>query len=80
MKEQKFVLKWIIQPGDADAEDCFELQANDILLSKLEYLAIDFKLKDKEIVTFDGIVWINDKLVNSGKFEWRQGTMSHKVV
>ena len=28
VKEQKFVLSWIVQTEEADAEDCFELQAS----------------------------------------------------
>ena len=60
VQEQKFVLLWIVQPEDSDAEDGFELQANGVSLSKLEYLNLDFKLIDQDILVFDAKFDIND--------------------
>ena len=59
VQEQKFMIRWIIQPDDADAEDCFELQANGVPLVKLDYLNLDFKLVEKDVSVFDGEVEIN---------------------
>ena len=53
------MLLWIVQPEGTVAEDCFELQANGVSLSKLEFLNLDFKLTDEEIAVFDGDVRIN---------------------
>ena len=53
------MLLWILQPEDSDAVDGFELQANGESLSKLEYLNLDFKLIDQDILVFDAKVDIN---------------------
>ena len=57
------MLLWIVQPEDADQDDCFELQANGTPLSKLEFLNIDFQLIDSEVEVFDGRITINDQSV-----------------
>ena len=54
-----------MQPDDDETEDCFELQANGVHLSKLEYLSLDFKLIEQDILVFDGHVNINGKSVIS---------------
>ena len=80
ISEQKFLLQWIVQPDDEDTEGCFEIQANGVSLSKLDYLNLDFKLEDEDVPIFDGIVVINQSEVASGKFEWRAATLKHKIV
>ena len=74
------MLRWIVQPEDADAEDSFELSANGEPLSKLEYLSLDFKLIDEEAAAFEGKVIINGKTVTERGFEWRPSILRHKVV
>ena len=80
--EQKFVLKWIYADPDSDLQDTFALEANGADLSSLEYMSPDFKLVDEDPAFFDATVIINDEEepVHAGSFEWRAGTLSHKIT
>ena len=43
-------------------------------------MAPNFKLIDEDPEEFDATVSINNKQVNNDIFEWRQGTLSHKIA
>ena len=43
------MLLWNKQPEEADADETFELQANGVDLTKLDYLSPDFKLIEDKI-------------------------------
>ena len=80
---QKFVLKWVIADPDSDFKDIFVLEANGLPLSQLEFLAPNFKIEDDDQEFFDATLFINEDYKNPihrGSFEWRTGTLSHKIV
>ena len=74
------MLKWVIADPDSDNQDTFELESSGTPLSQLEYLAPNFKLVDEDPEFFDAYVDINGDEVNRGGFEWRAGTLSHKIT
>ena len=74
------MLKWVIAEEELDLQDSFELEANGRALRQLEYLAPSFKLIDEDPAFFDASLTINDKEVRPFNFEWRQGTLSHKIA
>ena len=78
--EQKFTLKWVPADPDSDLKDTFMLEANGADLSSLEYMGPNFKLVDEDPAFFDTRVVINGKRVHAGSFEWRTGTLSHKIA
>ena len=78
--EQKFTLKWAPADPDSDLEDTFMLEANGAALSSLQYMGPNFKLVDEDPEFFDARVEINGDEVHSGSFEWRAGTLSHKIA
>ena len=56
------------------------LEANGAALSSLQYMGPNFKLVDEDPEFFDARVEINGDEVHSGSFEWRAGTLSHKIA
>lgn len=56
------------------------LEANGSTLSELEYFTPNFKMVDEDPIFFDATVYINEKIVNLGSFEWRVGTLNHKIT
>ena len=60
--------------------DIFTLEANGSDLSQLEYLAPNFRLIDEDPEFFYASVKINNIEVHKGNFEWRSGTLSHKIA
>ena len=74
------MLKWVIADPDSGLEDIFTLESNGSALSQLEYLDPNFKMVDENPEFFDAIVRINGNAVHSGSFEWRAGTLSHKIA
>ena len=58
------------------------LEANGAALSSLQYMGPNFKLVDEDPEFFDATVYINDdeNNVHRGSFEWRAGTLSHKIA
>ena len=78
--DQKFVLKWVIADPDSDQSDIFTLESNGTALSQLEYLDPNFKMVEEDPEFFDATVYINNDEVNRGSFEWRAGTLSHKIA
>ena len=77
---QKFVLKWVVSDPDSDLLDTFALEANGAPLDTLEYMVPTFKLVEVDVVFFDATVIINDTDLQCGIFEWRAGTLSHKIA
>ena len=77
---QKFVLKWGISDPESSLSDTFALEANGAELDSLEYMVPNFKLVEIDVVFFDATVTIDGILVHSGHFEWRSGTLSHKIA
>ena len=39
-----------------------------------------FQLVETDVAFFDAIIDINDERVHSGNFNWRAGTLSHKIT
>ena len=83
--EQKFVLKWVLADPESDQSDTFELEANGHDLSSLDYMSTNFKLVDEDPEFFDAEIYINfkslfDGRIHQGSFEWRPGTLSHKIL
>ena len=79
------MLKWVVADPDSDLTDSFTLEANGAALDTLEYLVPNFKLVETEVAFFDATIYINrlnykDKPVHFGNFEWRAGTLSHKIA
>ena len=82
MLGQKFVLRWVVADPESGLPDTFALEANGAALDTLDYLVPNFQLIATDVAFFDAIVYINDlsKKVHSGNFEWRAGTLSHKIA
>ena len=80
MLGQKFVLKWVFADPESDLHDTFALEANGAALDTLEYMVPTFKLVEADVAFFDANVEINRVDVHSGNFEWRAGTLSHKIA
>ena len=76
------MLKWVFAATDSDQLDTFMLEANGANLSSLDYMVPHFKLVDEDPAFFDAVLKINSDYnqVNSGSFEWRVGTFSHKIA
>ena len=74
------MLKWVFANPDTGLRDTFDLEANGAVLSSLEYLSPNFKLVDADLEFFDAYVEINEAYGLKGSFEWRAGTLSHKIA
>ena len=74
------MLKWVFADEDSELNDTFELEANGANLGTLDYMAPNFKLVDEDPEFFDARVKINGERLNYDSFEWRQGTLSHKIA
>ena len=77
---QKFVLKWLKADEDSGVEGFFMIEANGQMLAKLEYLSPSFKLIDEDPAFFDADLSINGKEAVLDSFEWRTGTLGHKIL
>lgn len=57
------------------------LEVNGAALSTLAYLDPKFKITDEDPAFFDATVRINNNIeVTRGGFEWRAGTLGHKIA
>ena len=74
------MLKWVVTDPDSGLTDSFTLEANGAALDTLEYMVPNFQLVETEVAFFDATVIINSDKVHSGNFEWRAGTLSHKIA
>ena len=74
------MLKWVVADPDTGCPDTFALEANGAALDTLEYMVPTFKLVESDVAFFSAFVYINNRQVHSGQFEWRTGTFSHKIT
>ena len=74
------MIKWVVVEPDSDQTDYFALESNGASSLTLQYLAPNFKLVDTEVQIFDALLTIDHKNVYNGSFEWRAGTLSHKIA
>ena len=74
------MLKWVVADTESGLPDSFALEANGDELSSLQYMVPTFQLVETDMAFFDASVYINDKRVHSGHFNWRAGTLSHKIA